>query len=422
MRTSFTAGAFFYFWVSLGLPQLLDAQVATPPIPSVSSDPTNNSVPSLNAAESPSDDGVSVNGGRGALSNITRTSTRALDASAGQYWSTYDLRPYTQHLKNHPKPEQAVVDWILRETGTDIWFHEPMGIMSTTRDTLSVYHNEGVHQSVKKVYERFVNGSVEQQVFSARILLIGSPNWRTSTLSWMKSVDPVSPGIQGWLLNKEQTAMLMATLRARSDFAEIAASKFETINGQSQYIENLRTVSYARTYEQLQQPNGIPTYVPVNDTIREGYQIKLTPMLTPDERSVDMVVQCSLDQVERLNPVPVNFPTFNGGFQSLQITVPQLMSWRLEERFQWPSDQTLVLSCGVVAPPSDSTRSTILNTQSQPGLLGLGKLIPQPPASRADALLVIEYNGPAEKSQQATGTANNHPNAAAINPISRGRY
>ncbi len=178
-----------------------------------------------------------------------------------------------------------------------------MGIMSVDRESLSIYHNEGVHQTVKKVYERFVNGTVEPQNFTARIVLIGSPNWRTTTLSWMKAVDPQSPGIQGWLLNKEQTAMLMATLRARTDFAEVAGAKLEAINGQAQYIENLRTVSYARTFQQVQQPNGLPMYIPMNDTIREGYQIKLTPMLSPDEKSIDMVVQCSLDQVEKLNAV-----------------------------------------------------------------------------------------------------------------------
>jgi hypothetical protein len=362
-----------------------------------------------------------ANAAQDTLGTITRSNNRALDASAGQYWATYDLKPYTEHLKSHPKPQQAIVDWVIRETGSDLWFNEPMGILTASRDTLSVYHNDGVHQMVKKVYERFVNGSIEPQNFTARIVLIGSPNWRTNTLAWMRSVDPKSPGIQGWLLNKEQTAMLMSTLRARNDYAEVAGARLEAINGQPQFIENLRTVSYAKGYRQIQQPNGVAAYIPSNDSIREGYQIKLVPILTPDEKSIDMVVQCSLDQVERLNPVPIQLPGFNGQPQTHQITVPQMMSWRLEERFQWPSDQTLVLSCGVVAPPAESTRATILNTQSNPGFLGLGKLIPQSAATRADALLIIEYNGPARKPTDQTTPAG-LPNSASTNPISRGRY
>src|SRR4029434_5792179 len=40
----------------------------------------------------------------------------------GQVWREYDLSPYTLRVRDVAKPEQAIVDWILRETGTEVWF------------------------------------------------------------------------------------------------------------------------------------------------------------------------------------------------------------------------------------------------------------------------------------------------------------
>ena len=47
----------------------------------------------------------------------------------GQVWREYDISPYTQRVRDVDKPEQAVIDWILRETGTEVWFAEPLGIL-----------------------------------------------------------------------------------------------------------------------------------------------------------------------------------------------------------------------------------------------------------------------------------------------------
>src|SRR5262245_14968406 len=37
----------------------------------------------------------------------------------GQIWREYDISPYTLRVRDVARPEQAIVDWILRETGTE---------------------------------------------------------------------------------------------------------------------------------------------------------------------------------------------------------------------------------------------------------------------------------------------------------------
>ena len=82
----------------------------------------------------------------------------------GQVWRKYDIRPYTQKLTDHEHPEQAIIDWILRETGTDHWFREPLGLLSANRNTLSVYHTPATHAVVSKIVDRFVLNKSEAQV------------------------------------------------------------------------------------------------------------------------------------------------------------------------------------------------------------------------------------------------------------------
>lgn len=327
----------------------------------------------------------------------------------------YDIRPYTQALTSVDRPQQAIIDWILRDTGTDVWFSETTGILNADRNTLRVYHNEGMHQIIKQVYERFVNGPIVPQVFGLRIITIGDPNWRQRALSWMKSVEVESPGVHAWLLSKENSAMLMSMLRSRNDVRETPMPELSLIHGQSHNIDQLRSRNYVREYRRQDQP--YPAYVPMNSEIKEGYRLQFSPLMSTDLRSMDVALKCSIDQVERLNQVFIDLPTAVGGVQSAPISVPQLVSWRLHERFRWPTDQVLVLSCGVIATPSETSNGNLLgNIAGNSGPFGLGKLLPNMAGSRADALLVIEYKG------SGTAASSSDNASAQSNSISRGRY
>src|SRR5689334_17302209 len=53
----------------------------------------------------------------------------ALPNDAGQVWREYDITPYTLRVTTTTRPEQAIVDWILRETGYEAWHSDPVGIL-----------------------------------------------------------------------------------------------------------------------------------------------------------------------------------------------------------------------------------------------------------------------------------------------------
>lgn len=367
------------------------------------------------------DDAPSLPGATGAPSPSTLRarpsgSVPQLPSEAGQYWQEYDLRPYTRELNQVDRPHQAIIDWILRETGSDAWFTDPFGFISADRDTLRVYHNDQMHQIVRKVYERFVNGTTAPQLYGMRLMSIGSPNWRTRAHALMRSQPAQSPGVNAFLVSKENTALLLALLRGRSDFRELSAADIVVHNGQAQVFEQMR----GRNFVENQQPvaSSFPPYMPVTGEIKEGYQIQLSPLLSVDRQTLDLVVKCNIDQVEKLSNVNLELPTATGQIFNTQIQVPQVVSWRLHERFSWSSDQVMILSCGVVAAPQGTPNNTLLGQGSN--LFGIDRILPGVAGMRAEALLLIEYKGDAAgrvASNQPVGTT-----PAPTSPLSRGRY
>lgn len=329
-----------------------------------------------------------------------------LPKELGQYWQEYDLTPYTGYLPNNPKPHQAIIDWILRETGTDLWFTEPFGILNAKRDTLRVYHTAEMHAVVKEVLDRFTGGTKDPQVLSLKIMTVSSPNWRARANPLIQHVNVQSPGVQAWLVSKENAAVLMSMFRSRNDAKELQAADIVLHNGQTEKVGSTRSRNYVRAVRP--NANGWPPYEPETGQALEGYELEVSPLIAIDGRSIDVVMKCSVDQVEKLVPVDLDLPLPNGQNHRMRIEVPQVVSWRLHERFRWPSDQVLLLSCGVVAAPDGAAGNALIN---------LDRLVGNT-AGRADALLVLEWRGRATQNVLTT-----QPQATSAGlSISRGRY
>jgi hypothetical protein len=312
-----------------------------------------------------------------------------LPNQAGQHWVEYDIRPFTKVVKGVDKPQQILVDWILRETGTDVWFHEPMGILTADKSTLRIYHNASMQAKVAQIYERFVNGVSEPQVFGLRMLTIGNSNWRAKSFGLMTSFPVKSPGVQAWLMTKENAAIFLSQLRERSDARELQAVEIPLYNGQLQVLEQMRSRNYLKEFGR-NTATPFPPFAPVSDEIKEGFRLQISPLLSLDNKTADIMVKCDIDQVERLTPVRIEVPVSNVQTQPAQIEVPQFVSWRLSERMLWPTDHVLLMSCGVVTAPGTPMDNSL--TGNPPSILGLNRILPAS-SQRADALLWLEYKG-----------------------------
>jgi hypothetical protein len=304
-----------------------------------------------------------------------------LPRDAGQVWREYDISPYTSRVGASENPQQAVVDWVLRETGADVWFNAPLGILSADKNTLRVYHTPKMQQTVGGIVDRLVGSKGEPYTFNVRLVTIVNPNWRTVGMKYLEPVSVQTPGVEAWLLAKEDAAVLFAELKKRNDYKVHAAPSLVINNGQNAEVAMRRPKTFVRTIRV--NPNVWPGYEVLPGQVDEGFSMELSPLLSLDGLSTDAVIRCNVDQVEKIVPVSVLVPTANGGQQNQEIQVPQVVSWRLHERFRWPTNRVLLISAGVVATPDSGKTNGGFRI---PNLFDVGP-------ARADGLLFVECKG-----------------------------
>jgi hypothetical protein len=331
----------------------------------------------------------------------------ALPSDHGQVWREYDITPYTMRVQNTTAPEQAIVDWILRETGYEAWHSTPVGLLSADKKTLRVYHTPDMQAIVADIVDRFVNNLAENHGFGLRVVTIDSPNWRTKALPLMQSVPVQSPGVQGWILAKEDAALLVSELKRRSDYREHNAPHQLVQNGSSLVISTMRPITYTKGVFRTQQT--WPGFQPEMGQFDEGFSMEFSPLLSLDTKTVDAVVKLKLTQVEKFYPVQIDVPSPVAQNQRTECQVPQMTMVQLHERFRWPTDQVLLLSMGVVAQPGPAKPNFI--TDNIP-------ILKSPP--RADALLFVESRG--ANSTLAVDAAAAPQTASRPNQTYHGRY
>ncbi|MGW8255876.1 MAG: hypothetical protein ACWGMZ_00170 [Thermoguttaceae bacterium] len=306
----------------------------------------------------------------------------SLPNDAGQVWREYDISPYTTRVTNTQKPEQAIIDWILRETGYEAWHCEPFCILSANSRTLRVYHKPEMQRLVADLVDRFVSSEAATQTFALRVITLDSPSWRAKAQPLLRPVPVQTPGVCAWVLPKEDAAILWADLRRRPDYREHSSPYLMVNNGQSTIVSAMRNRPYSR--DVLLRPD-LPTGCEIQTgQVEEGFTIDFSPLLSRDRRMIDAVVKCNIDQVEKMLPIMLDVPARNLPRQRIKIEEPQVIQYRFQERFHWPADQVLLISMGMVALP--------VPVDGRPLVPGFSLPFGTTPA-RAELLVLVENKG-----------------------------
>lgn len=323
----------------------------------------------------------------------------------GQVFRQYDLKPYLDNLSADSNAEQAVLDWILRETGSAAWSRGPISILNARGGVLTVYHTAEMQDRVVEVLERFMSPHSTTHSYSVRLATVGSPNWRAWASSMMTPVNVQSPGVEAWLMSKENAALLIGEFRKRVDYREHNSPSVSIHNGQTHEIARTLSRPYTKSVR-----GGLATYPGYSldqGQVDEGYSLWVSPLLSREGDVIDAVLRCKVSQVEDMLVVPVDLMT-PGGKARVEVQVPQAIHWQVHEQFRWPANQVLIVSCGMTATPQmDRATAGLI-----PGILQASR------PGRADAIMMLELNG------KASGTASTEKGAAktADRAVSRGRY
>jgi hypothetical protein len=317
----------------------------------------------------------------------------SLPNDAGQVWQEYDISNYTARVTSTQKPQQAIIDWILRETGYEAWHSEPVAVLSADNRTLRVYHTPEIQAMVADLVDRFTSSEAATQTFALRVITVDSPSWRTKAQPVLHPVPVQTPGVCAWLLAKEDAAILWADLRRRGDYREHSSPYLMVNNGQSTVVSAMRARPYAR--DLILRPD-LPAGCEVQGgQVEEGFIIDFSPLLSKDCRMIDAVIKCNIDQVEKMIPIMLDVPSSTTPRQRVKIEEPQIIHYRFHERFRWPAEQVLLIGMGMVALP--------VPVDGKPLVPGIPLPFGATPA-RADLLVFVENKGQLSNPQQITRT------------------
>ncbi|MEI6255402.1 MAG: hypothetical protein WCQ77_02040 [Planctomycetota bacterium] len=291
-----------------------------------------------------------------------------LPTADGQVWKTYDIGPFVTQAG--ADSQRHVIDWVLQETGSPQWHGSVAASLSADATTLRCYHTPQMQARVAEIAARFVGDAATPHRFSVRVLGVGSPAWRSDVRSMLRPIPAATPGVQAWILSREEAAVLVARLRSRSDCQELPTGKVLAANG----IPAVLTGGRKRPYLQDMEAVG-PNWQPVAASCDEGMAIDVHPLISRDGTAVEAVIRCRIDQVERMAPVTLTPP--GGSGQRVQIEVPQMSAVRIGERFRWPAKSTLVIGLGLVPWPVPG--------QNKPDFPGIFS-----DAKRTDVVVLVE--------------------------------
>jgi hypothetical protein len=294
-----------------------------------------------------------------------------LPSDAGQVWKTYDISPFVRLAG--PGSQRHVVDWVLQETGYANWHGDVVASLSADESSLKCYHAPAMQAKVEEIAARFTGDVAAPHRFSVRVLGVGSPSWRNDARGMLRPIPTATPGVQAWLLSREEAAMLVAMLRRRSDCQELPTGPVLAANGLPAVLSGGRSRPYVR--DVAPRTDAWPGWQTLGATCDEGFSLDVQPLISRDGTAVEAVIRCRIDQVERMAPVVVNVPVANQ--QRAQIEVPQVSAVRVGERFRWPVTQTLVVGLGLVPWPVPGQ-----NAAGSPSLLS--------DAKRTDVVVVVE--------------------------------
>ena len=325
-----------------------------------------------------------------------------LDTSAGQVWREYDIRSFTNRLRDQEHPEQTIVDWILRETGTNAWFGGVQSMLSANRERVVVYHTPEVQQIVDDMVARFLDTRSEANEIAVRLITVDKPDWRLRAESILTPIKTQTLGIEAWLISRENAALLLTDLSKRSDFREHNSPNLTIYSGQTHTLKATRP----RIFSAGVDPTATTNSVANTNYIDEGFSMDISPLISGDGQSIEAVIKCSVDQIEKFTPIFASGIDQFGMHRRSQIQVPQISSWRLHERFKWPKNEVLLISRGQVATPE---RTTKWNEPVRKMLNNGGQ--------RANALLFLESRSEIKSAMRDVRTASRSDAA-----IYRGRY
>ena len=301
----------------------------------------------------------------------------------GQIWREYNITPHTQERKlpaGSVPPEQMISDWVLRQTGANRWHIAPFGILTADPEKLYVYHTREIQLVVADIVDRFVCPQLWNDTCTLRIVATARPDWLNKGHAHIKPIKIVTPGAQGWIVDKTIAQSLLTELSRRNDFKELIPPQPLIAHGIRHNVATTKQRQYLRDVQP--NPSVLNGYAEDRVTIDEGIGLSVTPLAVLDGQYMDVNIKLDIVQIERMLTTPIDITTATNSRQRFQLESPQMASYNLDEIVRFPKNMVLLLDLGTVPLPNtmdDNSRNVLAEIAR-----GIN------PARRGNVLIFIE--------------------------------
>jgi hypothetical protein len=266
-------------------------------------------------------------------------------SEAGHQWKQVDISRYTGLDHGQSTPQNALIEWIFRRTGSSPWHGDKVAVLSASRTQLRAYNSPKILDQVGEVVERFTNATSDLLKIRIRFVAAVDTRWRYAVYS---RLTPVGGGPQGqriWTLKVEDSAFVLAQMQVYQGFRLLTEREVEMVNGQTLTVKTSEPRGYTGGMAR-ESAVGLG-YQPRAEQLEEGVNLKFSPLLTFDGDALDAAIELSANTVKYFHRTKVIAPREIGPSE-ITLDVPEVSETRLSQTVKgWPLGQTLLISAGI---------------------------------------------------------------------------
>lgn len=279
---------------------------------------------------------------------------------SGHAWRTFDIARYTSqaYSPENPKPQNSIVEWIFRRTGSSIWHGEKIAVLSAGRTQLRAYHNPRVLDVVQEYVERFTKATTDVLSVRVRFVAAQDTRWRYAVYSRLQRIGTGPHGQQVWTVSPDDANLVRTQMMLYQGFKLLADKTVKMLNGQTLAIETSDTVDYISGVQSEGAAGGGAQ--PKTDQIKEGASLRFSPLLTYDGDALDAAIEMRATTVRRLIRTKI-LARRDVGPTDVNIDVPEVIETRLNQTIDnWQLGQTVLITTGI-APGILQAKTGFLN-------------------------------------------------------------
>jgi hypothetical protein len=264
----------------------------------------------------------------------------------GQVFRTFDISRYTSLPHDSSNPQDAIVEWIFRRTGSAIWHGDRVAVLGASRAQLRAYHSPKVLKQVEEYVERFTNAQPADVIkLRVRFVAASDTRWRYAVMSRLIPIASGPQGQQVYTLDAEDAAMVRTQMQVYQGFKLLLDQERKIINGQTLYVARELPVDYV-VGPQRDSAVGLG-FQPGTAKLTEGVFLRVSPLLTFEGDALDLALDLRANTVKSLVATKI-LTRREIGPADMSIDVPEVVESRLNQVINnWKIGQTLVITGGI---------------------------------------------------------------------------